>query len=340
MANCCPPMVAILVVATITLWTSVGEPVQSKEPLVQLNSTNVHVANGASGATSSTEPAKSLLDWAQEHPLCSTKATAYVGQTAKMFCCLARLDRDLSVSWIRKGDNVVVLTHGKLVFTSDERVTAHEDNGIWSLEIRKVGHEDAGIYECQTNSEVKESVTVDLQIMETRAEIKGPLSKYVKAGSSVKLDCRVFLGDTGPDEDYKRSAVIHWFHEQRLLDPAVEKWRSRSAGPNRHQPSRMVTRTEVTEVGINGWIQIHRVTPYDSGNYTCVPSYAIPAWTQVHIMHDETQASLYDGVSEVKVDTSSASSNNAKLPDIYVTVTVTLLNFLLFSTVPYNVNNN
>lgn len=35
---------------------------------------------------------------AQNHPLCIDNVTAYVGQTARMFCCLARLDRELSVS--------------------------------------------------------------------------------------------------------------------------------------------------------------------------------------------------------------------------------------------------
>ena len=38
-------------------------------------------------------------------------------------------------------------------------------DGIWTLEIKKVGHDDAGNYECQTNTEVKTSVTVQLNIM-------------------------------------------------------------------------------------------------------------------------------------------------------------------------------
>jgi hypothetical protein len=38
-------------------------------------------------------------------------------------------------------------------------------DGIWSLEIKKVGHDDAGFYECQTNTEVKTSVAVNLNIM-------------------------------------------------------------------------------------------------------------------------------------------------------------------------------
>ena len=37
--------------------------------------------------------------WALSHPLCTTNVTAYVGQTAKMHCCLARLERDLSVNY-------------------------------------------------------------------------------------------------------------------------------------------------------------------------------------------------------------------------------------------------
>ena len=27
------------------------------------------------------------------------------------------------------------------------------------------------------------------------------------------------------------------------------------------------------------------MTPYDNGNYTCVPSYAIPDWTRVEILN-------------------------------------------------------
>ena len=38
-----------------------------------------------------------MSKWALSHPLCANNVTAYVGQTAKMHCCLARLDRDLSV---------------------------------------------------------------------------------------------------------------------------------------------------------------------------------------------------------------------------------------------------
>ena len=41
-----------------------------------------------------------LSKWALNHSKCGTNITSYVGQTAKMHCCLARLDRDLSVRYV------------------------------------------------------------------------------------------------------------------------------------------------------------------------------------------------------------------------------------------------
>ena len=135
-----------------------------------------------------------------------------------------------------------------------------EAKGIWALEIQKVGHSDEGIYECQTNTEVKASVAIRLDVMgkyarifiilrldrknninhstsrfiisllhffvETRAVIDGEVDHYVKVGSTLHLTCRVYLGTAGPDDFYAKTAVIHWFHDQRLLDPDLENWKN------------------------------------------------------------------------------------------------------------------
>ena len=39
-----------------------------------------------------------------------------------------------------------------------------DDDGVWGLRIVKVGHRDAGVYECQTNSEVKSSTDITLNV--------------------------------------------------------------------------------------------------------------------------------------------------------------------------------
>ena len=61
---------------------------------------------------------------------------------------------------------------------------------------------------------------------ETQAEIDGEVDHFVKVGSTLRLTCRVYLGDAGPDAFYAKHAVIHWFHDKRLLDPDLENWKN------------------------------------------------------------------------------------------------------------------
>ena len=67
-----------------------------------VNETGVHAGVGGSGVAlslvSGPKSSAALNDRAMQHPLCVNHTTTYVGQTAKMYCCLARLDRELSVS--------------------------------------------------------------------------------------------------------------------------------------------------------------------------------------------------------------------------------------------------
>ena len=64
-----------------------------------------------------------------------------------------------------------------------------------------------------------------LFVAETKAHILGKSSnRLIRSGSTLKLSCRVYLGRKGPDAHYRDTAVIHWFHDQRLLDPELEKW--------------------------------------------------------------------------------------------------------------------
>lgn len=115
--------------------------------------------------------------------------------------------------------------------------------------------------------------------------------------------------------------MVHWFQNQRLLDPAVDSRRisvgSEFSGNNQT---------------LVGWLIIERAGPYDAGNYTCVPSYAVPASAEVQVIHHGNEISrtcsqcnfnanslfvvsdknlqqgLLKEVSEVKVDVSSATA--------------------------------
>ncbi len=116
--------------------------------------------------------------------------------------------------------------------------------------------------------------------------------------------------------------------------------------------------SEVT-TELRGWLQVDSVTPYDSGNYTCVPSYAIPAWTEVHILHgektyifqhthlkilkkintlylgnaEENQAGLHNGASEVKVDVTSSSSP-LRSPHHHQSLIMTAVSLIAFAANP------
>ena len=53
-----------------------------------------------------------------------------------------------------------------------------EKDGIWALEIQKVGHADQGVYECQTNTEVKTSVSIKLNVMGKSSNTKKLIASY------------------------------------------------------------------------------------------------------------------------------------------------------------------
>lgn len=129
----------------------------------------------------------------------------------------------------------------------------------------------------------------DVLRAETKAEIVGDTAeRLVKAGSTLKLACKVYLGEMGPDKEYTDTAVIHWFHDQRLLDADLATWRTLpglAPSSDLRGLRKLSIRTEVDSTGIKGWLVVRRTTHYDAGNYTCVPSYAIPDWVQVHVIH-------------------------------------------------------
>merc|ERR1712106_761803 len=124
--------------------------------------------------------------------MCQNNVTAKAGMVARLFCCLAVQNRDIVISWVRRQD-VVILSHGTTVFTSDSRFSVHHysDLGVWELRIRLVALNDAGLYECQGNSSPKKQSSVKLAVEDTVAEIAGPKHRYIPAGQELELLCLV-----------------------------------------------------------------------------------------------------------------------------------------------------
>ena len=77
-----------------------------------------------------------------------------------------------------------VLTVGGLVFSSDPRVGLVSPStpglivGSWSLQIQEASPRDSGEYQCQVNSEPKESLDVTLVVRGDEYEFK---NKYITA---------------------------------------------------------------------------------------------------------------------------------------------------------------
>ena len=98
-------------------------------------------------------------------------------------------------------------------------------SGIWELRISKVGVEDVGEYECQANTEPKREFSISLGVADTVAVISWPKEVFLKAGSQLRLHCVVDLG-RGPDSHFRKTAVLHWFVNQRLIDPGAGRERN------------------------------------------------------------------------------------------------------------------
>lgn len=112
-------------------------------------------------------------------------------------------------NWIFKKCALNCVVHhfvSKIIHFAISFFQALEENGIWSLVIRKVGHDDAGIYECQTNSEIKGSVTVVL-------DIEGLLCLCYS--SELQLQIYEFLIF---DEFFNQSARISYFLTNFLIN--------------------------------------------------------------------------------------------------------------------------
>lgn len=95
--------------------------------------------------------------------------------------------------------------------------------------------------------------------------IEGAPDIYVQSGSELKLKCLILHHTTQPP------LFIFWYHNSEVIK------QSSSRGGITVESSKNGTTISV--------MNINKVQQKDSGNYSCKPSYADPAFITVHVLN-------------------------------------------------------
>lgn len=200
--------------------------------------------------------------------------TAQLGKTAYLHCRIRQLG-DRTVSWVRQRD-LHILTVGRYTYTSDQRFTSlhMDDSEDWTLEIRFAQKRDAGVYECQISTEPKMSLSITLNVVVAKATIPEGPHLYIQSGNTINLTC-IITESTSPP------VYVFWYHDDKVIN-----YDSTRGG------IRVATEKGPTTISR---LQIHNAHPSDSGNYSCVPSYADPANITVHVLNGEKPAAMQHG---------------------------------------------
>lgn len=205
-------------------------------------------------------------------PLAPRNLTAHLGDEATLPCTVRQLG-DKSVSWVRMRD-ADILTVDRYTFVGDERFESHYSAELetWNLVIKYVQERDAGQYECQVSTEPKMSQLFNLRVVIPKVRIVPPGDRFVKAGSTVRVDCQIT--DVVQLPDY-----IFWYLEdRRVMD---------------HQdPNLLVTVKRTGAESITSTLTIHRVRREESGNYTCMPSNLHAASVTLHVLNEKHPAAM------------------------------------------------
>ncbi|KYM89577.1 hypothetical protein ALC53_01889 [Atta colombica] len=104
---------------------------------------------------------------------------------------------------------------------------------------------------------------------EARAEIVGPVEKFVRPGSTLQLHCLVKKSTEIP-------SYLFWYHNFRMINYDVDQ------GVN----------VSTDLVGRESWLEVPKASDRHSGNYTCEASNAQPARVLVHVFKGDNPAAM------------------------------------------------
>lgn len=103
-------------------------------------------------------------------------------------------------------------------------------------------------------------------VSEASAEIMGAPDLHIRSGSQLKIVCTIRHSTEPP-------SYVFWYHEDRMInhDPGVNVIYGRTASS----------------------LVLQNADSGHSGNYTCSPSNAIPAYVNVHVLNATEGWSLF-----------------------------------------------
>nr|XP_037290077.1 LOW QUALITY PROTEIN: lachesin-like [Rhipicephalus microplus] len=234
------------------------------------------------GGSSGEPPSRPTAYWDDPHfrprfdNSTERNVTAQLGKSAFLHCKIRQLG-DRTVSWVRQRD-LHILTVGTYTYTSDQRFhSIHlEGSEDWTLEIRYTQKWDAGVYECQVSTEPKMSLNISLSVVVAKARIPEGSNLYIQSGNTINLTCVVTDTRTPP-------VYVFWYHDDRMIN----------YDSSRREGIRVVT--EDGPATTVSRLQVLDAATRDSGNYSCIPSYADPANITVHVLNGEKPAAMQHG---------------------------------------------
>ncbi|XP_039968060.1 zwei Ig domain protein zig-8 isoform X2 [Bactrocera neohumeralis] len=211
----------------------------------------------------------------------SPRNVSTVSDEPAILKCRVRNKGNRTVSWMRKRD-LHILTTNIYTYTGDQRFSVLHPPGAddWDLKIDYAQKRDSGIYECQVNTEPKINLAVSLEVNAARAKILGSTEIHVKRDSTIALACSVNI----------HASSVAWYHGASVVD-----FDSQRGG--------ISLETEKTDVGTTSRLMLTRASLRDSGNYTCVPTGAIPASVRVHVLTGEQPAAMQTSRSNIVLQT-------------------------------------
>jgi len=205
--------------------------------------------------------------------------TAAPGTTVVLPCRVLNIG-SASLSWLRR-PQLTVLSSGNTLFSSSPRLRLlhFSDSPDWTLQIGPLVAEDNGTYECQVNTEPKQSRLVQLNVITSSnlndAAKKGPGPALALQGdpSVARLQKTEILAPDKMKVDVGGTATLECVVTEHEVAPPYFTWYILGAPLDfSHHRGGILLQTEKKRRSSSSRLTITRMELSDSGLYTCSPA--------------------------------------------------------------------